>query len=107
MPHLIGILEQHIIKSLPEYTALAGLFMINLIAAMTHPAVVDKWLGAWKPIDPGKCFALRLVWQKLRDLLSMLYKMWFDALQAFMSSRFPHQPPQNPQPPAEPAQSQK
>jgi hypothetical protein len=90
---VITALEQHIIKALPEYVGLLGLLVAAWIANMTPPTMFDLWLGAWKLQPRGdKKFAVWAVivcWQKFRDLLSMLYTMFYRTLVAFMSLRHP------------------
>ncbi len=97
MPTLMQALEQHLIKSLPEYVAIFGLFMIAVVVSMPHKDVVDKWLGAWQPVSDLASWRTR-AWQKFRDLLSILYGWMYDSIQGFMASR-------NPPPPAQFSQS--
>lgn len=102
MTGLTQALEQHVIKSLPEYTTIVGLLLVAFIANLTPPAVVDKWLGAWQPVANYdrkwmRFFALSA--QKMRDLLSILYTLFYNTLQAFMAAKNPHPPnPTTPQP---------
>ena len=86
-------IEQHLIKSLPEYVAIFGLFMIAVVVSMPHAETVDKWLEAWKAVDVTARFATK-AWQKFRDLLSILYAWMYNSIQGFMASRNPPPPAQ-------------
>lgn len=85
---VLNAVQQHFLKALPEYIALAGLFLVSVIANQPLPEVIAKWLGAFKEIPPGAKFR-KVASQKFRDLLAILYKWQYDSLQAFMSARNP------------------
>lgn len=93
MPNLMQAIEDHIIKSLPEYIAILGLFLVAVIANQPHPETIDKWLGAFKELAPDTR-VLTVLWQKTRDLLAILYRWSYDSLQAFMAAKNPR--PQTP-----------
>ncbi len=93
MPNLMSALEQHLIKSLPEYVAIVGLFLIAVVVSMPHAETIDKWLGAWHPIAPDAAYRTK-AWQKFRDLLSILYAWMYNSIQGFMASRNPPPPAQ-------------
>lgn len=76
-PHpLWHAFQQHVIKSLPEYSIILGLLIVAIVANMPRPEVVAAWL------------------QKISflDLCSIAYKWLYDSLQAFMAARQGQQP---------------
>lgn len=88
MSDIMNALEQHLVKSLPEYIALLGLLLVAVVANQPHPDVITKWLGAFQEVPLGAS-KFRYAWQKFVDLLAILYKWGFDSIQAFMSARNP------------------
>lgn len=78
-PHPVWhALQQHILKSMPEYVALFALFVVAVIANMPHPDVVSAWITT-----PSTA------WNKFKAMVAIWYKWLYDSLQAFMASRHP------------------
>lgn len=106
---VLQALEQHILRSIPEYIALFALFLVAVIANMPHSDVITQWLGAFVATPAGAAFHSRF-WQKYKDFLAISYKWLYDSLQAFMAARHPPAAPSSvptlpsapmPQPPQE------
>ena len=91
-------IQDHFVKSLPEYIALLGLFMVAVIANQPHPDVINEWLGAFRPL-PANSTRCKITCQKIRDMIAILYKWQYDSLQAFMAARNPPASSQHQLPP--------
>lgn len=91
-PHpLWHALQQHMIKSLPEYSIILGLLAVAIVFAMIRPPTMSKWIQTWKLLIPGgipKTLG-QLIWCQYIDLMDMCYTWFYEALQGFMASRHP------------------
>jgi hypothetical protein len=77
---VLQALQQHILKSIPEYAIIGGLFFVAIIANMPRPEVVSSWL-----------MAAESRWVKFKELIAILYRWVYESLQAFMAARHPPQ----------------
>jgi hypothetical protein len=81
-PHpLWHALQQHVIKSLPEYSIIFGLLFVAMVANMIRPELVQAWLMEEKSN-----------WLKFKELAGLFYKWFYDSMQAFMAARHPPTP---------------
>jgi hypothetical protein len=68
-------LEQHVVKSLPEYTMLLGLLAVNVVLNQPSPGTMTFLFGR---MFGDNWFS---------DMLSIAYKWQYDAAQSFLVSR--------------------
>lgn len=73
-------LQQHMLKSIPEYVAMIGILILVTIANMPLPAVIREWL--LKP--------------RFVELVAIVYKWVYDAFQAFLKLLRPGSPGEPP-----------
>lgn len=79
---IFKMVEDHVVKSWPEYTVIFGLLLVAIIANMPKPDVIDRLL-----MDTAS------LWIKCKELVAILYRWVYESLQAFMAARHPQPPP--------------
>lgn len=93
---LLYALQQHMLKSLPEYSIIIGLLFVAAVANLPRPETVTSWL-----------MDAEATWVKVKELVAISYKWFYDTMQAFMAARHPSAPTATPPPPAAPESSVK
>jgi len=78
---VLHAIEAHIVKSLPEYSIIFGLFLVAVIANMVKPVDVRNLLLEDKSM-----------WTKFKESLVLGYEWFYNSMQAFMAARHPQSP---------------
>jgi len=78
-PHPVWhALQQHVLKSLPEYMVIVSLMAIATCVSMPRPEVIATLI-----MSPATA------WIKFKEFGSILYKWAYESIQAFLATRHP------------------